>query len=254
MRRAGRGRRAGRNWCDAAAPTAIRHAPRHGVSAALWSRSGVVPPPATAFRPRPGGHDLCLGAALRCRAPLATAFRPRPGAAPPATAPRPRSGAVPPRRRIGIAPVPRPLRQRFDPALGATTLALASRPGAVPPPLGTTTLALGATTLAGGTTLALASRPRFWAVFPPRCRDPRRPGGHDLCPGAVPPALGTTAFALGRAPALCPRSGGARCEKPSLLVAGGQNGRFFAVSEVGNGRFCRLFAYGLSDSANNRAF
>ena len=190
-------RRAGWNWCDAAAPTAIRHAPRHGVSAALWSRSGVVPP--------------------------ATAFRPRPGAAPPATAPRPRSGAVPPRRRIGIAPVPRPLRQRFDPALGATTL-------------------------------ALASRPRFWAVFPPRCRDPRRPGGHDLCPGAVPPALGTTAFALGRAPALCPRSGGARCEKPSLLVAGGQNGRFFAVSEVGNGRFCRLFAYGLSDSANNRAF
>ena len=57
-----------------------------------------------------------------------------------------------------------------------------------------------------------------------------------------------------RAPALCPRSRGARCEKPSVLVAGGQNRRFFAVSEVGNGRFCRLFAYGLSGSANNRAF
>ena len=47
---------------------------------------------------------------------------------------------------------------------------------------------------------------------------------------------------------------GARCEKPSVLVVGGQNGRFFAVSEVRNGRFCRLCAYGLSDSANNRAF
>lgn len=61
---------------------------------------------------------------------------------PPATAPRPRSGAVPPRRRIGIGLVPRPPRQRFDPALGATTFALAPRSGAVPP-LGTTTLALG---------------------------------------------------------------------------------------------------------------
>lgn len=47
---------------------------------------------------------------------------------------------------------------------------------------------------------------------------------------------------------------GARCEKPSVLVVGGQNGRFFAVSEVRNGRFCRLCAYGLSDSANNRVF
>ena len=54
----------------------------------------------------------------------------------------PRSGAVPPRRRIGIGLVPRPPRQRFDPALGATTFALAPRSGAVPP-LGTTTLALG---------------------------------------------------------------------------------------------------------------
>ena len=51
-----------------------------------------------------------------------------------------------------------------------------------------------------------------------------------------------------------PRPGGARCEKPSVLVAGGQNRRFFAVSEVGNGRFCRLFAFGLSDGANNRQF
>ncbi len=199
----------------------------------------------------------------------------------------PRSGAAPPsRRRSGLALEPPPLRRRPDLALelclrdgvsaslrcrvpcdSVSTPPWGPRPSlwrrapALYPPLGTTTLALGATTLAGGTTLALgattlalASRPRFWAVFPPRCRDPRRPGGHDLCPGAVPPALGTTAFALGRAPALCPRSGGARCEKPSLLVAGGQNGRFFAVSEVGNGRFCRLFAYGLSDSANNRAF
>ena len=111
-RRAGRARRVSRNWCDAAAPTAIRHAPRDG----LRPRSGTVPP--------------------------ATAYRPRPGAAPPATAPRPRSGAVPPRRRIGIGLVPRPPRQRFDPALGATTFALAPRSGAVPP-LGTTTLALG---------------------------------------------------------------------------------------------------------------
>ena len=47
---------------------------------------------------------------------------------------------------------------------------------------------------------------------------------------------------------------GGRCEKPSVLVAGGQNRRFFAVSEVRNGRFCRLFAYGLSGSANNRVF
>ena len=160
--------------------------------------------------------ELCPAAtALRHRSgathPPATAFRPRPGAAPPATAPRPRSGAVPPRRRIGIGLVPRPPRQRFDPALGATTFALTPRSGAVPP-LGTTTLALGTTTL------ALASRPRFWVVFLPRCRDPRCPGGHDS------------------------RLGGCAMRKPSVLVAGGQNRRFFAVSEVRNGRFCRLFA------------
>ena len=47
---------------------------------------------------------------------------------------------------------------------------------------------------------------------------------------------------------------GARCEKPLVLVAGGQNRRFSAVSEVRNGRFCRLFAYGFPDSANNRVF
>ena len=185
--RAGRARRTGRNWCDAAAPTAIRHAPRDG----LQPRSGTVPP--------------------------ATAYRPRPGAAPPATAPRPRSGAVPPRRRIGIGLVPRPPRQRFDPALGATTFALTPRSGAVPP-LGTTTLALG---------------PRL------------SPWGHDPRSGVAPPVLGGFPAAMPR-PTLPwgPRSspGGCAMRKPSVLVAGGQNRRFFAVSEVGNGRFCRLFA------------
>ena len=175
----------------------LRHcAPRYGVSASPWScaplrrRSGIAPVPRTPPRRR-------FGLALE--------------PPPPATAPRPRSGAVPPRRRIGIGLVPRPPRQRFDPALGATTFALTPRSGAVPP-LGTTTLALGTTTL------ALASRPRFWVVFLPRCRDPRCPGGHD------------------------PRLGGCAMRKPSVLVAGGQNRRFFAVSEVRNGRFCRLFA------------
>ena len=93
--------------------------PRYGVSASPWScapprrRSGLASGITTfALTPRSGA------------APLATAFRPRPGAALPATAPRPRSGAVPPRRRIGIGLVPRPPRQRFDPALGATTFAL----------------------------------------------------------------------------------------------------------------------------------
>ena len=130
---------------------------------------------------------------------------------PPATAPRPRSGAVPPRRRIGIGLVPRPPRQRFDPALGATTFALTPRSGAVPP-LGTTTLALG-------------PRPSLWRRAPGSgwfsCRD-----------AATHVALGATILAWG----------GCAMRKPSVLVAGGQNRRFFAVSEVRNGRFCRLFA------------
>ena len=135
-------------------------------------------PAATAFRPRFGDHDLCPDAALRCRPPRdgvpaspwsrppcdgaptslwscasATAYRHRSGAASPATAFRPRPGGH------DLCP---------DAALRSCTPTgdHDSRPGA--------------------TTLALASRPRFWAVFPPRCRDPRRPGGHDLCPGAVP--------------------------------------------------------------------
>ena len=173
----------------------LRHcAPRYGVSASPW----IVPPPATA--------------------------------------PRPRSGAVPPRRRIGIGLVPRPPRQCFDPALGVTTFALTPRSGAVPP-LGTTTLALG-------------PRPSLWRRAPGSGRFSRRDA-------ATRAALGTTTFALALCPPLWgprplpwaalrrsapPRSGGARCEKPSVLVAGGQNRRFFAVSEVGNGRFCRLFA------------
>ena len=113
--RAGRARRTGRNWCDAAAPTAIRHAPRDG----LQPRSGTVPP-ATAYRPRPGVVPRCDGApaSLRCHAPprdgvsaspwsrppcdgaptslwscaSATAYRHRSGAASPATAFRPCSG------------------------------------------------------------------------------------------------------------------------------------------------------------------
>ena len=179
---------------------------RRPPATAFRPRSGAAPPLATAFRPRSEDHGLCPGPRSDAAPPLATAFRPRPGAASRRSAPTGDHGLHP------------------DAALRRCTPTgdHDSRPGA--------------------TTLALASRPRFWAVFPPRCRDPRRPGGHDLCPGAVPPALGAMTFALGRTPALCPRSGGARCEKPSLLVAGGQNRRFFAVSEVRNGRFCRLFA------------
>ena len=81
--------RTGRNWCDAAAPTAIRHAPRYGVSASLWSCAPL--------RRRP---DLALGTTT-------FALAPRPGAVPPHWGPRlspwghglcpgPRSGALPP--------------------------------------------------------------------------------------------------------------------------------------------------------------
>lgn len=144
--------------------------PRYGVSASPWScapprrRSGLASGITTfALTPRSGA------------APLATAFRPRPGAALPATAPRPRSGAVPPRRRIGIGLVPRPPRQRFDPALGATTFVLTPRSGAVPP-LGTTTLALG-------------PRPSLWRRAPGSGRFSRRDA-------ATRAALGATTFAL----------------------------------------------------------
>ena len=185
----------------------LRHcAPRYGVSASPW----IVPP-------RDGAPTSLWSCAS-------------------ATAYRHRSGAVPPRRRIGIGLVPRPPRQRFDPALGVTTFALTPRSGAVPP-LGTTTLALG-------------PRPSLWRRAPGSGRFSRRDA-------ATRAALGTTTFALALCPPLWgprplpwaalrrsapPALGGARCEKPSVLVAGGQNRRFFAVSEVGNGRFCRLFA------------
>ena len=159
-RRAGRARRTGRNWCDAAAPAAILHSPRYGYR----PRSGAAPPPATAFRPRPGAA---------------------------------------------------PSRRRFGPALGTTTLA--------------------------------GARPPLWHRAPGSGRFSRRDA-------ATHAALGATTFALTPRSGAVPRSRGARCEKPSVLVAGGQNRRFFAVSEVRNGRYCRLFAYGLSDSANNRVF
>lgn len=134
----------------------------------------------------------------------------------PATAYRHRSGAVPPATAFRHrSGAAHPLRRRSD-------LAFEPRPA-----LGTTTFALELRPLRGRFNLAPALCPRS--------------GDHGLCPGA---ALRSRA----------PRSRGARCEKPSVLVAGGQNRRFFAVSEVRNGRFCRLFAYGLSGSANNRVF
>ena len=154
-------------------------APCDGVSASLWScasatayrhRSGAASP-ATAFRPRPGGHDLCLGAALRCRAP-------------------------PLRRRFGLALEPPPLRRRPGLALelclrDGVSASLRCRvpsdsvstppwgprplPSAVlrrcTPPLGTTTLALGG-------------------------HNPRR--GHDPRSGVAPPVLGGFPAAMPR--------------------------------------------------------
>ena len=92
----------------------------------------------------------------------ATAYRHRSGAASPATAFRPRSG--------GHDLCPDAALRRCTPTGDHD-----SRPG-------------DHDSRPGATTLALASRPRFWVVFLPRCRDPRCPGGHD------------------------PRLGGARCE------------------------------------------
>ena len=156
--------------------------------------------------------------------------RPQSVTPPPATDCGPRSGTVPPRygvsaspwscaplrRRSGIAPVPRtPLRRHSDLALGTTAFALAPRSGA-------------ASSVSGTTTFALELCPRSGAVSSARAFRP--------CSGVVPPFSGRA------------------MRKTVCLVAGGQNRRFFAVSEVGNGRFCRLFAHGLPDSANNRAF
>ena len=125
--------------------------PRDG----LRPRSGTVPP-ATAYRPRPGAALPCDGAPTSLwSCASATAYRHRSGAASPATASRPCSG--------GHDLCPDAALRRCTPTGDHD-----SRPGA--------------------TTLALASRPRFWVVFLPRCRDPRCPGGHD------------------------PRLGGARCE------------------------------------------
>ena len=81
-------------------------------------------------------------------------------------------------------------------ALRATTLALALCPllwGPRPPPWHRALLWRRTPALcphwgprpSPGHDPALASRPRFWAVFPPRCRDPRRLGDHHLCPGAA---------------------------------------------------------------------
>ena len=152
-----------------------------------------------------------------------------------------------PRRRFGLALAPRS-------ALGTTTFALAPRSGAVPA-LGTTALALGATTLAGGATPALASRPPVLGGFPAAMPRPTPLWGPRPLPWrrarSLRPHWGPRSSLWGPRPSPWR---GARCEKPSLLVAGGQNGRFFAVSEVRNGRFCRLFAYGPSGGANNRVF
>ena len=97
-----------------------------GAPTSLWScasatayrhRSGAASP-ATAFRPRSGGHDLCPGAALRRCTPTGD-HDSRPGATTLALVPRPRYGVsaslwcrafrfwavIPPRRRDSRRPV-----------------------------------------------------------------------------------------------------------------------------------------------------
>ena len=220
------------------------------------------PPPATAFRPRPGAAplrrrpdlalELCLrdgvSASLRCRVP-------RDSVSTPPWGPRPSlwrcaPALYPPHWGPRLSPGGHNPRRGHDPRSGVAPPVLGGFPAAMPrptPPWGPRPFPWRCAPRSGDHGLCPGAALRRCAL---RFRD------HDLCPGAVPFALELVPLRgrFGLAPALCPRSRGARCEKPSVLVAGGQNRRFFAVSEVGNGRFCRLFAYGLSGSANNRVF
>ena len=178
-------------------------APRSGAAPPSRRRSGLAlePPP-----PCDGAPTSLWSCAS------ATAYRHRSGAASPATAFRPRPGGHDP--RSGVAP------RRCT------------------PPLGTTTLALGATTLAG-------ARPSLWHRAPGSGRFSRRDA-------ATHAALGATTFAL----ALCPPLWGPRPlpwaalrrSAPALGARDAKNRRFWSLAVKTDG-FSRSRKWEMDDFA-----
>ena len=142
----------------------------------------------------------------------------------------------PPLRRIGLALEPPPLRRRPDLALE-----LCLRDGVSASVWCRVPRDSVSTLLWGPRPLPWRRAPALYPHWGPRLS----PWGHDPRSGVAPPVLGGFPAAMPRPTSPWgPRSspGGCAMRKPSVLVAGGQNRRFFAVSEVRNGRFCRLFA------------